>query len=110
MRLVWGILALLGGWATGEAAASSIVQVAPPEDALSRSVISRGEATPGRSAAPSILAFEEPVPPVTFEKVAAVPAPVHSDATPIVIRGGLVDGIPGASAQQVTLPDGAGSR
>ncbi len=59
---------------------------------------------------PSILAFEPPVPAVTFEKVAAVPSPQPPQAQPIVIRGGLVDGIPGATTEPVTLPEGTAPR
>jgi hypothetical protein len=57
---------------------------------------------------PSILAFESSVPPVTFEKVAAIsashPAP---QPKPLVIRGGLVGDAFSQRTEPVVLPQTA---
>jgi hypothetical protein len=91
----------------GDRSAASEPSVSHPVSSDAGKPMAENQPMPSSAVAlsPSILAFEPPVPAVTFEKVAAVPAPLPPQAQPIVIRGGLVDGIPGATTEPVTLPD-----
>lgn len=50
----------------------------------------------------SIIAYDAPVPPVTFEKVAAIAVkPARVQSTPMVIRGGIV----GSAFERIVVPD-----
>ncbi|RWB35625.1 MAG: hypothetical protein EOQ41_04375 [Mesorhizobium sp.] len=92
--MVWvRILGALGlALAAGGAHASSFVVPGAP------SVVKLGAPEPvkvaGSSSTPSIVALGEPVPDVTYEKVAAIPSqpkPKHDFMqSPMIIRGGIV--------------------
>jgi hypothetical protein len=120
LRLV-GALAALAWLTTGTAHASSFVTIAPPSS--TPSIVALGDPLPAIAAAPaeqtaampdivvplafpieparprivtvsaSIIAFDQPVPSVSNEKVAAVPRAVPRGwgPTPRIMRGGIVD-------------------
>ncbi|MBZ9865348.1 hypothetical protein LB515_08175 [Mesorhizobium sp. CA15] len=77
----------------GAAHASSIVVVAP--SISTPSVIRLNAIEPTKlsvASTPSMIALGEPVPAVTDEKVAAIPAKSGRQQAPMIIRGGIVGG------------------
>ncbi|SJM29569.1 conserved hypothetical protein [Mesorhizobium delmotii] len=94
--MVWvRILAALGlTLAAGGAQASSFVVLGAPSSMPSVVRLGAPEAVKmaGSSSTPSIVALGEPVPDVTYEKVAAIPSQPKHDfmQSPMIIRGGIV--------------------
>ncbi|RWM81756.1 MAG: hypothetical protein EOR81_06860 [Mesorhizobium sp.] len=96
--MVWvRILAALGlALAAGGAQASSFVVLGAPSSTPSVVRVGAPEAVKmaGSFSTPSIMALGEPVPDVTYEKVAAIPSqpkPKHDFLqSPMIIRGGIV--------------------
>ncbi|TPI45483.1 hypothetical protein FJW05_18185 [Mesorhizobium sp. B2-9-1] len=77
----------------GAAHASSIVVVGPSTSAPSIVKLNAIEPTKLSAAStPSIIALGDPIPAVTDEKVAAIPAKSGRQQAPMIIRGGIVGG------------------
>ncbi len=94
---------------TGGAAASSIVTMGAAAPAATPSIVTMGASAMAASvevrpdaplaASPSVVAYGAPWPPVTDEKVAAVPRKKRPGSAPVVMRGG--DGTMPTMARQM---------
>jgi hypothetical protein len=133
LRIAWGALAFGVWTTTGACASSFVHVAPPTEKISRSFVVfvdkdaerattpvAARQATPAprtvvaaasRSVEPvkvvaisaSIVAFESPAPAVTFEKVAAIQNRSTIRAQPILIRGGIVEGMRGTVSEPVQL-------
>ncbi|WP_246677922.1 hypothetical protein [Mesorhizobium sp. B2-7-2] len=104
MRLLGAFgISLLG--MHGAAHASSIVVVGPSTSTPSIVKLNAIEPTKLSAAStPSMIALGDPMPAVTNEKVAAIPAKSGHQQAPMIIRGGIVGGAFETPAAKPTAP------